>query len=61
MTCVQPETLIKKYGEFAYGDPRMDDHRVVLENSMKSNVQDAFVFEKQTGQKEKKPQHSPVR
>ncbi|MCJ1271269.1 hypothetical protein MMC22_011169 [Lobaria immixta] len=44
MTCVHPEDLIKKYGEFAHGDPRTHDRRIVLDASMKDDVKDILVF-----------------
>lgn len=38
MTCVHPEDLIKKHGEFAHGDPRTHDRRIVLDASIKDDV-----------------------
>ena len=44
MTCVNPEDLIKKYSEFAHGDARTDDRRIVLDASMKDGVKDFLAF-----------------
>lgn len=45
MTCVDPATLIKKYKEYAHGDPRTSERRVVLDASMKDDVKDVLVFD----------------
>lgn len=44
MTCVDPRHLIEKYKEYAHGDPRSNDRRVVLDSSMKEDVNDVLVF-----------------
>lgn len=33
LTCLEPQYLVKKYGEYAHGDPRME-RRIVLEQSL---------------------------
>lgn len=44
MTCVNPKHIIDKYTELVHGDPRSNDRRVVLDESMKEDVKDVIVF-----------------
>ena len=44
MTCVHPRDLVKKYKEYAHGDPRSDNRRIVLDGSMENIFKDILVF-----------------
>ena len=44
MTCVSPKHIIDKYTKLAHGDPRSDDRRIVLDESVKEDVKDIIVF-----------------
>lgn len=45
MTCVDPRQLIEKYKEFSHGDPRTNNRRVVLDETMRKDVEDVLVFQ----------------
>lgn len=44
MTCVDPRHMVDRYVELVYGDPRSDDRRIMLDESMKDNVKDIRVL-----------------
>lgn len=43
MTCVSPKTIVDKFIELAHGDAGSEDRRVVLDGSMKDDVNDVLV------------------
>ena len=45
LTCVKPQDLVKRYKEFAHGDPRSGDRRIVLDKTFSKEIQDILFFD----------------
>ena len=45
LTCVHPHDLVKKYKEYAHGNPKSDQRRIVLDQSMMVELGDILVFQ----------------
>ena len=45
MTCVRPEILTSKYGQYVHGNPNGSDRRILLDATFKDEVNDVLVFE----------------
>ena len=45
LTCVRPHDLVKKYKEYAHGNPKSDQRRIVLDQSMMVELGDILVFQ----------------
>ena len=44
LTCVPPKELVRKYKEYAHGDPKSDDRRIVLSENMLKELDDVLIF-----------------
>ena len=44
LTCVSPDVLVRKYGEYVHGNPTTSSRKIVLDASMLDSVRDVMVY-----------------